>query len=241
MGMPITVEINDAQVTPEIFAKVFSYFTYVDNKFSTYKNDSEITQINEGKIRSDKYSEDMKTIFRLAAKTKTESDGFFDIYHNGKYDPSGVVKGWAILNAAKLIKSDGYNNFYVDAGGDIQVSGKNSQNRKWRIGIKNPFNQNEIVKTLYINKEGVATSGTYIRGQHIYNPKMPHREINSIISLTVIGPDVLETDRFATAAFAMEADGINFIERLPGFEGYQIDRNGVATFTSGFDIYTRAL
>ena len=51
----------------------------------------------------------------------------------------------------------------------------------------------------------------------------------------MIGPDVYEADRFATAAFAMGAHGIQFIERRPGLEGYQIDRNGIATFTSGFE------
>jgi thiamine biosynthesis lipoprotein len=51
----------------------------------------------------------------------------------------------------------------------------------------------------------------------------------------VVGPDVLEADRFATAAFAMGLDGIDFVERTPELEGYAIDKNGLATFTSGFD------
>jgi FAD:protein FMN transferase len=238
MGMPIAVEILDANATPENFAQVFAYFSYVDHKFSTHKEDSEISLINQGKIQPDKYSNDMKTIFRLSELTKQETDGYFDILHLGKYDPSGVVKGWAILNATKLIKNMGFTDYYVDAGGDIQVSGKNSQNNKWRIGIKNPFNQNQIVKALYVNDEGVATSGTYIRGQHIYNPKNSKLSIDSIVSLTVIGPNIYEADRFATAAFAMETDGIIFIESLPGFEGYMIDKNGQATFTRGFERYT---
>jgi thiamine biosynthesis lipoprotein len=58
------------------------------------------------------------------------------------------------------------------------------------------------------------------------------------VSITVIGPDVLEADRFATAAFAMGKGGIAFIENLPGFEGYAIDAQGIATMTSGFGAYT---
>ncbi len=70
---------------------------------------------------------------------------------------------------------------------------------------------------------GVATSGTSIRGQHIYNPQDDAAPIDEIVSLTVIGPNIYEADRFATAAFAMGSDGIVFIEQLDGFEGYMID------------------
>jgi FAD:protein FMN transferase len=237
MDMPITIEIVDCSTSKQIIDRVFSYFQYIDQKFSTYNKNSEITQINEGKIEKNKYSDDMKTIFRLADETKKISDGFFDIYHNHIYDPSGLVKGWAILNAAKIIKRYGYSNYYVNAGGDIQVSGKNSKNQTWTVGIQNPFNLTQNVKTIYLNNEGIATSGTYIRGLHIYNPKTGN-PINSILSLTVIGPNIYEADKIATAAFAMEKAGINFIEKLSGFEGYLIDNNGIATYTSNFNKYT---
>ena len=53
-------------------------------------------------------------------------------------------------------------------------------------------------------------------------------------AITVIGVDILEADRFATAAFAMGRDGILFVEQTPGLEGYAVDRTGRATLTSGF-------
>jgi FAD:protein FMN transferase len=59
----------------------------------------------------------------------------------------------------------------------------------------------------------------------------------NIASLTVIGHNIYEADRFATAAFAMGAEGVHFIEGLAGFEAYQIDTSGVATFTTGFARY----
>jgi len=56
-----------------------------------------------------------------------------------------------------------------------------------------------------------------------------------VVSLTVVGPDICEADRFATAAFAMGKRGIYYIEKIPGLEGYAIDQKGVATYTSGFE------
>ena len=234
MGMPITVEVVDTAASDAALDDVFDYFQYVDDKFSTYKDSSEISRLDRGDLKFDEASDEMKLIFELAEQTRRESNGYFDIHHNGIIDPSGIVKGWAIYNAAEIFHKKGFENFYVDAGGDIQACGKNSQGEKWHVGIRNPFNMNEIVKVLSVSDCGVATSGTYVRGQHIYNPKNNEDALTDILSLTVIGPDVYEADRFATAAFAMGRSGIDFIEYLPGFEGYMIDKDKQATYTTGF-------
>ena len=237
MGMPITVEIIDDFGALDIFDEIYSYFEYIDNKFSTYKNTSEISLINKGKVKQNEYTRDMHLVFELSEQTKKQTGGYFDICNNGRYDPSGLVKGWTIFNAANLLKNKGFLNFYIDAGGDIQVSGKNKEEKNWRVGIKNPFNNEEIIKILSIDDKGVATSGTYIRGQHVYIPKKKGLPITDIVSITVIGPNIYEADRFATAAFAMEKNGISFIENLAGFEGYMVDKDGIATMTSGFEKY----
>ena len=236
MGMPITVEIVDSRVTEADIEKVFAYFRAVDDTFSTYKEQSEISKINRGELCEEEYSDDMKTILALSEQTKQETCGYFDIEHNGMIDPSGIVKGWAILHAAQIVKEAGFISFYIDAGGDIQVSGTKGSN-PWRIGIRNPFNRKENVKVLAVTDTGIATSGTAIRGQHIYDPHNPNMPLSDILSLTVIGPNIYEADRFATAAFAMGKRGIYFIEQLPGFEGYMIDASARATFTSGFERY----
>lgn len=237
MGMPITVEVIDKQVTDEIIEKIFDYFRSVDERFSTYKDTSEITKINRGEIKQTKYSPQMREIFALSEKTKQETNGYFDIMHHGKYDPSGIVKGWAIQHAAQMLQQQGFKNYYVEAGGDIQVAGKNKAGKRWQVGIRNPFNREEIVKVVALSDNAIATSGTYIRGQHVYNPHSKDKQITDIISLTVIGKNILDADRFATAAFAMGKQGIKFIESLRGFAGYAIDREGIATMTTGFEQY----
>jgi thiamine biosynthesis lipoprotein len=239
MGMTVTVEIVDDNATIEAIENIFIYFKYIDEKFSTYKETSEISAINRGEIKEKNYSEDMKEVFALSEKTKEETKGYFDIKKpDGKYDPSGMVKGWAIRNAGLQLERAGFKNFYVDVGGDMQVHGLNAEGKVWSVGIKNPFNQDEIVKVVYLSDKGMATSGTYIREQHIYNP---HKEgtLNEVFSLSVIGPNIYEADRFATAGFAMGREGIYFIESIPGLEGYMIDKDGLATETTGFEKYTK--
>lgn len=242
MGMPVTIEIVGA-VDASLDA-VFDYFSAVDARFSTYKPESEIMRINRGELQRNDYSEEMNEVFALAEQTKRDTNGYFDIRvpagclpadGQGSIDPSGLVKGWAIRNAARLVERMGYTDYFLDVGGDIQSRGTDAEGRAWTVGIRNPFARAEIVKVLRPEGSGVATSGTYIRGQHIYNPHRPTETIPDVVSLTVVGPDIYEADRFATAAFAMGRSGIMFIEQLSGFEGYSIDAKGMATMTSGFE------
>lgn len=238
MGMPITVEIVDPQANEVIFDEIYEYFTHIDETFSTYKTTSEISAINRGELLLENASMEMQLVFAMCEETKRETGGYFDIKTpKGDYDPSGLVKGWAIWNAAQLLTKRGFENFYIDAGGDIQPHGRNAEGEQWAVGIKNPFVQTENIKVVYVSGEGVATSGTYIRGLHIYNPRASNMSANEIVSLTVIGPNIHDADRFATAAFAMGANGIKFIESLRGFEGYMIDKNKVGTMTTGFEKY----
>jgi thiamine biosynthesis lipoprotein len=236
MGMPITIEVVEPTVTQDDLDKVFAYFVSVDDTFSTYKATSEISKINRGDLLAAQYSENMKSILALSEQTKKDTHGYFDIQRDGIYDPSGIVKGWAVQNAANMLRAWGFRNFYIDAGGDIQLSG-NKDGNPWRIGIRNPFNRTEHVKVLALTNRGIATSGTAIRGQHIYNPYNRNTLLLDIVSITVIGPNIYEADRFATAAFAMGKRGIQYIEKLRGFEGYMIDAHARATYTSGFEKY----
>lgn len=237
MGMPVSVEIADAPATAADYEKVFSYFIDVDERFSTYKETSEISRLNRGEISLEESSDDMKEIFRKAEETKRETEGYFDIKKpDGSIDPSGLVKGWAVKEAANLIESLGYADYYVEAGGDIQTSGKAPDGNDWSLGIRNPF-ENGIVKIVYPKERGVATSGDYLRGSHIYDPHTGRPAESEVVSLTVVGPDVYEADRFATAAFAMGEKGIEFIERRAELEGYAIYRDKTAVATSGFVAY----
>lgn len=252
MGMPVTIEIaGEAALDDEVLresdpghlerhlerqiGRVFAYFEQVEKTFSPYRPASETSRINNGLLRVEDASEEMQTVLRLAEKTRVETNGYFDVNRNGVFNPVGIVKGWAVYQAAELLRGAGIWDFCIDAGGDVQLSGLNNSGQFWRVGIRNPFAPREIVKFLRLSDMGIATSGTYVRGQHIYDPFAASGDtIDEIVSLTVLGPNVYEADRFATAAFAMGPAGIEFIERQAGLEGYMIGKNGVATMTSGF-------
>ncbi len=201
MGMPVTVELVNTRSASSLIAETFEYFNGIDERYSTYKPSSEISLINAG-MPPEKWSKEMSDVLELCEKTKLETNGYFDIENaEGTLDPSGLVKGWAIQRAADHLQKKGARNFYIDAGGDIQTHGRNSSGEPWKIGIRNPFDIQEIVKSIAVSGQAVATSGTYIRGQHIYNPRTPGEQPQGVKSITVIGTNHLRRRPFRHGRF----------------------------------------
>jgi thiamine biosynthesis lipoprotein len=233
MGMPCRINIVHPCCNLADVETILSYLRGMDDIFSPYKESSEVSRINRGELAPEEYSTDMRRILRLGEQTARATGGYFDIRYQGHLDPSGLVKGFAIHHASQLLQQRGFENFYIDLGGDVQVHGRNDRGAPWSAGIQNPFNLDEIVKVVHVTDCGVATSGNYLRGNHIYNP-VQCKWATDIASLTVIGPNVYEADRFATAAFAMGQAGLQFIQSLDGFEGYMITLDRKAYLTSGF-------
>ncbi len=238
MGMPISVAIPEAECAdPDKNADLaFALFRSVDSQFSPYKPESEVSRIDRGELAPGDASPEMREVLRLSEDTKRFTDGFFDVWFNGRFDPSGLVKGWSILKAARLLDAQGLKNYCIDAGGDIEIRGHQAAQTPWRIGLRNPFDPSTIIRTLALTNRGIATSGTYIRGEHIYNPRNGEKA-NSIASITVVAPNVYEADRLATAAFAMGEAGVEFIAGIPTCDAYMVDNGGTATFTPGFARY----
>jgi FAD:protein FMN transferase len=246
MGMPITVVIPDREGMDRPFPRfagpaeaieeVFASFRRVDEQFSPYKPGSETSRLGRGEIDPALASPEMREVLALAEQTRVQSHGYFNVWYKGRFDPCGLVKGWAIRRAAQVLDADGILSFCVEAGGDIEVRGANEEGQPWSIGLRNPFEPSKLMRKLALPGCGIATSGTYIRGEHIWDP-VAEAAANRVASLTVIGPDVYEADRFATAAFAMGPAGIEFMAALPGFETYMVALDGTATFTPGFARY----
>jgi len=235
MGMPIILMTPDELVLRENIEEVFAFFTYVDKTYSPFIESSLVSRINRGEVDELEYSNELHEILAVARQTKHETNGYFDVWHKGDFDPSGIVKGWAIAKAAKIIGRY-TNDFYIEAGGDIQVGGVNEEGGPWQIGIRNPFDRHQNIKVVALKNSAIATSGTAIRGQHIYDP-VNNKKLNEIVSISVIASNIIDADRMATAAFAMGVKGIYFIEQLDGYEACAVTSDKTTITTTGWQKY----
>lgn len=131
-------------------------------------------------------------------------------------DLGAVAKGLAVDAAARELEP--FENFAIDAGGDLYLGGCNPQGEAWSVGIRHPRNEGELIDRLRVSNQAVCTSGDYERGEHILNPQTGSAA-QAVASATVVASGAMLADALATAAFVLgPEEGISFLTRM-GVEG----------------------
>lgn len=216
-------------------AEVTEYVKLVDQEFSTYKSESQVSKIRRGELKIEEASPQMQEVWRLCEVARELTDGSFDPWCvKGGYDPSGYVKGWAADKCIAILQRHGAENIQINAAGDVSLAGGYQDGEPWSIGIRSPENRFEVLKVFEIFEGAIATSGTYENGAHI---KDPHTGLIAIgaRSATVIGPDGGLADALATALVVTGRDGAGIFTKpeLADYKVWVIDRNQDTAWTIG--------
>lgn len=227
MNSPVSIEILDIVEGSEMDS-VLEYFHEMDGLFNPFYKGSELTKINNGSLRLEDASHEVKKVLRLCLDTHNSTLGYFDSVIEKYNNPAGLLKGYMIWEASQKLQKKGFKNFYIGMGTDIDIRGhKNIQ--KWKVGFGDP------PRPMFLSNCGISTVAPSSQTDIIYNP-IKKRIPNELISVTVVAPNVFDSDRFSTACFAMGlARGMEFLERMPNTEGFFVTRDGTEISTSGFD------
>ncbi|MFG1901979.1 FAD:protein FMN transferase [Micromonospora carbonacea] len=220
MGTAISLDLADdlpAGRLDELAEETFAWLREVDARFSTYRADSEVRRFDRGEVLLSEASPDLRAVLGRCADLWGDTDGFFDAYATGALDPSGYVKGWAAQVASDRLLAAGAPNHCVNAGGDVRARGLSAGGRPWRIGVRHPWDETSTCLVLTGTDLAIATSGVYERGHHVLDPRrgVPATGLRSV---TVVGVDLGVADAYATAAVAMGAAGIGWLDCLAGHE-----------------------
>lgn len=146
-----------------------------------------------------------------------------------KVEIGGLGKGFIVDKVTAYLKKK-YQNFVVDAGGDLFYSGEdlNHGYDYWAVEIENPgFDNLEYSKPklpiLILKDMAVATSGTFKRkwqksGQeknHLINPQTGSSLESELIFCTVIADTAVKADIYAKSILLMGLNkGFNFANEL---------------------------
>ena len=185
--------------------------------FSTFRVTSEISRINRGELHLLDASPEVLEVVDACTWLEHASDGAFRARRPGDeiVDPAGFVKGWAAELAAKCLDRAGLRHWYLSVGGDIQTRGTTGDGSPWRIAIADPNSDDPRAVRALVEVDGlaVATSGTAARGRHLWDGRTD-RPADALASMTVVGPHLTWADAFATAAFVMGRDGVDWVGQL---------------------------
>ena len=149
-------------------------------------------------------------------------DDEITLENDAKVDLGSIVKGYTGDIIADVLKR--YNVKYAIAslGGNIEIYKKKPDGKPWKIGVDNPFKENEgdntTIGDITINDgrdgKAIITSGDYERYfekdgkryHHILDPKTGYPVDNGVRSVTIVSGNGTFADALSTTLFVLGKD-----------------------------------
>jgi thiamine biosynthesis lipoprotein len=130
-----------------------------------------------------------------------------------------------VERAARFLDALPGTDFCLSAGGDMVCRVKRPEAAPWRIGIEDPMDPGRVLAMAPLRNEAIATSGSAHRGDHVVDARTG-RSPGQLVSVTVIGPDLVWADIDATAAFALDTAALRWLEGRTGRRGLVVSSSG---------------
>ena len=162
-----------------------------------------------------------------------------------KLDLGAIAKGYAADEMKKIIcEKYKIKKGILNLGGNVMAIGSKNENEKWKVGITNPLNIEDVLAVVKVEEKTVVTSGNYeryfikdnVRYHHILNPDTGYPAEEGVISTTIITKNSIDADALSTATYILGKDkGLSLIESLKEVEAIFVDNEGNITKTSGIN------
>ncbi|MBD5323183.1 MAG: FAD:protein FMN transferase [Bacteroides sp.] len=160
-----------------------------------------------------------------------------------EFNFSAITKGYGCDLVGEMLARNGCEDYMVEIGGEIVLAGCSPRGRQWRIMVDAPIDcdtaiVHERMAVVELTGRGVATSGNYRnyretpegRTWHTISPRDGRPAMTDLLSATVVAPDCMLADAYATACMAQSADSaMAMIESLHGVEALLVTRDTVMT------------
>lgn len=245
MGLPMSIHIRGPHALGStVEAAVEAAFTALradEAMFSTWQPDSPVSRIFDGRDRLVDAHPRIRHVAALCELAGHRTGGAFAAWLPGpdgrqRFDPTGLVKGWAVEQSFAALLGDlrrcGPHDALVCAGGDIAVACNRTDTPSWVVAVEDPRDRSRTLRTLELRTGAVATSGTAARGRHIVDP-VTGAAADGLLSATLIGPKLTWADIYATAAFVKGAAALPWIATLPDHAGILVGPDGRVSTVSG--------
>ena len=211
------------EVPEHVRAAVTGWLHWVDNTFSMTRPDSLLSQVRRHAITLADCPQDVLDLIALCSDLTCETAGYFSIVSGGVLDPSGVAKGWATHYASRLLTAAGCRQHCLRGGRDIWAAGEAGPGRPWRLVISHPMASGTLAAIVTARDCAVATSVGARR--HVVDPTTD-RPVTDLASVTVVGPDLVRADAYATAAIAMGRNATDWLAGLDRYGALVVGREG---------------
>ncbi|MFD7308808.1 FAD:protein FMN transferase [Promicromonospora sp. NPDC059942] len=251
MGMPISVHVvlgpggrdpdRAAPVVRPAIGRVFKHLRAVDRVFSTYRADSDVLRLARGELDLADADAMVGEVLRESLAAEVATHGRFSAWWRGWFDPTGLVKGWAVEQATAahlvpLLAEPDVAAVGVNAGGDLQLHTDPAADWRWRVGVADPADRTAVLATIVVDDGAVATSGTAERGLHVVDPATG-RPATTVRSATVVADRLSHADLWATTAVVAGFDDLGWLADAHTAQGLLVAPDGrIRRWTGGTEV-----
>ena len=125
---------------------------------------------------------------------------------------SAIAKGYGVDRVAHVVEQHGVQNYLIEIGGETKAKGVNPSSNVWRVAIENPTSaEQRKMLVVGLTDTSIATSGDYRnffmvdgkRFSHTIDPTSGYPVEHSLASVSVIHPQNMYADAYATAFSVM--------------------------------------
>jgi len=167
--------------------------------------------------------------YRLVEILPAKNEIFLPV-ENMALELGGIAKGYIVDRTLEVLDEAGVEHAFVNAGGDIGLIGTRPDGEPWRIGVRNPRLEQELIAIIPGEDMAVVTSGDYertfekdgVKYHHILDPESG-KPARYLAGVTITAPTALKADVLSTAVFVLGPEkGMELIESLGEVEGILI-------------------
>jgi thiamine biosynthesis lipoprotein len=217
----------------------------IERRFSPLAENSDIRRLARGELSLARADRRLREVEGLCRQAKEQTDGRFDAWYDGWFNPAGVIRGWAVdwvteRRLVPLLKELGASAIGLNAGGDMRLLTAPTSSWRWHIGITDPGaardTDRRLVATLDVKDGAIATSGAAEHDHHPVDPKTG-RSAASVASATVLADRLTDADLWATTAAVAGFDDLSWVQQAGVRAGLLVAPDGqVRQWANGVEL-----
>lgn len=160
-------------------------------------------------------------------------------------DLCGIAKGFGVDELARVLDRHRVGSWLVGIDGEMRARGSKPDGMAWAIAIEAPeFDRRSAMGVIELADAAIATSGDYRHWRQVGDERIVHTMDprsgaplrNRVAGVTVIAPDCMEADAYATALMVLGPDAGCAIAEQRGLDALFVQREpdgGLRTWGTG--------
>ncbi|MGN5537080.1 MULTISPECIES: FAD:protein FMN transferase [Alcaligenes] len=164
-------------------------------------------------------------------------------------DLCGIAKGYAVDRMALVLRQYGLDHALLALDGELRALNSQAQGQPWAVAVEYPQDGRRATHSVVeLDNLSIATSGDYrhflqlgeVRVAHTMDGRRRAPVRNDIASVTVLAPDCMRADAWATALLVSGNDGMALAQSL-GIEALWLLRRDNRLTTVGLGRFSEAV